>query len=265
MMAPLNKVTINNLFARFVAERRISGKIYVDCTGEPQSFLVVHPYGMSLLFGDWNNQEFNEWFKDYALNTDKGREKHEWMQPFPNDWNSVLAEMFGSYLIKSSDNADNRQSGIIELNTRINFKFNLKKYEESRIKTIDSDMKIVRTDQSTFHQMKGSVIPFYFWESAEDFHEKGIGFSLFYKNKLASTAYSAFIVDDKLELGIETIQEFRGMGFARHSCSALIDYCIENHYEPIWSCRLENTGSYKLAQKLGFEPILEIPYYRLSN
>lgn len=35
--------------------------------------------------------------------------------------------------------------------------------------------------------------------------------------------------------------------------------------EPIWSCRLENTGSYKLAQKIGFLPTAEIPYYRLSK
>jgi hypothetical protein len=35
--------------------------------------------------------------------------------------------------------------------------------------------------------------------------------------------------------------------------------------EPVWACRLENDGSYKLAQKLGFEPVLEIPYYRLSK
>jgi len=265
LIDPLKKVTFNCLFARSVVEQHISGKIYVDHPKDPQTFLVVHPYGMSLLFGDWNNKEFNEWFKDYALNKDKGREKHEWIQAFPNDWNGVLGELFGSYQITSSENIDNRQTGIIELNARINFKFNLNKYLDSRIDTIDSDTKIVRADQAVFHQMKGSVIPFYFWESAEDFNQNGVGFSSFYKNKLASTAYSSFIHEDKLELGIETIEEFRGMGLAQYSCSALIDYCIENQYEPIWSCRLQNISSYKLALKLGFEPTLEIPYYRLSN
>ena len=96
-------------------------------------------------------------------------------------------------------------------------------------------------------------------------YENGIGFSLLYKNKLATTAYSAFIIEDKLEIGIETIEEYRGKGFAQYTCAALIDYCITNNYEPVWSCRLENIGSYKLAIKLGFEPTRKLPFYRLSK
>lgn len=86
---------------------------------------------------------------------------------------------------------------------------------------------------------------------------------MLYKNNLASTAYSSFIHADQFELGIETIEEYRGKGFAEQACDSIIDYCIANGYEPIWACRLENTGSYKL--KLGFVPSAEIPYYRLSK
>ena len=168
-------------------------------------------------------------------------------------------------MMKSAENIDNRASGIIELNTRINFQFNDKKYIDFRNKITASNIKIIRTDQQIFLEMKGSVVPYYFWNSAEDFLENGVGFSLFYDNKLVSTAYSSFIHGDKLEIGIETVEEFRGKGFAQLTCSALIDYCIENHNEPIWACRLENIGSYQLAQKLGFEPTLKIPYYRLSK
>jgi RimJ/RimL family protein N-acetyltransferase len=99
----------------------------------------------------------------------------------------------------------------------------------------------------------------------EDFKNNGVGFSLYHNGKLAATSFSSFRFKEKLELGIETAEEFRGKGLAQKVCAALIDYCIENNLEPIWACRLENTGSYKLALKLGFEPFLEIPYYRLSN
>jgi RimJ/RimL family protein N-acetyltransferase len=68
-----------------------------------------------------------------------------------------------------------------------------------------------------------------------------------------------------LEIGIETAEEFRRKGFAEIVCEAIIEYCIANKYEPVWSCRLENSGSYILAQKMGFEPIYKIPYYRLSK
>jgi RimJ/RimL family protein N-acetyltransferase len=70
-------------------------------------------------------------------------------------------------------------------------------------------------------------------------------------------------MDGVLEIGIETLEKFRGMGFAYHASAALIDHCIENGLEPVWACRLENQGSYYLAQKLGFVPSRMMPYYQL--
>lgn len=262
---PLKRVTINNLFARSVIEHCVPGRVYVDNFDNPKTYYVIHPYGMSLLFGDSHNKEFNDSFRDYSLNLNKIREKHEWMQAFPDAWDAVLKELFKDCLIKSSENVEKKEYGIIELNTRINFTFNQNKYFDFRKKHIVTNYMIIRTDKQIFIEMKGSVVPFYFWNSAEDFYKNGVGFSLFYDKKLASTAYSAFIQDNKLELGIETTEEFRGRGFAQYTCSALIDYCIENDFEPIWACRLENYSSYKLALKLGFEPCAEIPYYRLSK
>lgn len=262
---PLKKVSINNLFARSVVEQCVEGTIYVDNYDNPQTYYVIHPYGMSLLFGNWQNDEFNSSFKEYALNTVHNRDKHEWMQAYPDNWDSVLNNLFKDCLINSSNNIEKKENGIIELNTRVNFKFNSEKYLNFRKKLDFSNLHIVRTDKIIFNEMKGSVVPLYFWNDSESFLKNGIGFSLFYENKLASTVYSSFIHDKKLEFGIETIEEFRGKGLAQYTCSALIDYCIENNYEPIWACRLENSASYRLAQKLGFEPVLEIPYYRLSK
>ena len=265
LIEPLKKVKINTFFARSVIEKSISGIVYVDNKENPTTFYIVHPYGMSLLFGNCNNKDFNNNFKNYALNIHKERNSFQWMQTFPNKWNSVLNELFNDSIIKFENNINHTETGIVELNSRINFKFNLQKFLDQKEENTDTDIQIVRTDKEIFRNMKGSVIPYYFWKNENTFLENGIGFSLFYKNKLASTAYSAFVQVDKLEIGIETIKEFRGKGFAQKSCVALIHYCLKNNYEPIWACRLENIGSYKLAQKLGFEPTLQLPYYRLSN
>ena len=265
LIEPLSRVTINNLFARSVVENYVTGKVYVDNLNKPSTFYVVHPYGISLLFGKYDNVDFNNSLKDYALNTYKIRDKYEWMQASPSNWDIVLNELFKDCMIKSSDNTNDKEKNKIELNTRVNFKFNIAKYFDFKKKNIRADLKIIRTDKQIFMDMKGSVIPLLFWDSAEDFSDKGIGFSLFHNNELATTAYSAFILDDKLEIGIETIEKFRGKGFAQYACSMLIDYCFDNKYEPIWSCKLENIGSNKLAQKLGFEPTLKIPFYRLNK
>jgi len=248
-----------------VIEKKITGKVYVDKIENPKTFYVVHPYGMSLLFGDSQNIDFNNNFLDYSLNLNKIRDKHEWMQAYPNDWDSVLLELYNNHMIRSEDNHDQKDNEIIELNTRINFKFNRENYISNKKQILPQDCEIVRTDKKIYKEMTGTVIPGNFWDTAEDFIKYGIGFSLISNKKLASTAYSAFIHDDKLELGIETMSEFRGYGFAQMTCSALIDYCIENNYEPVWACKLENIGSHRLAEKLGFIINKKIPYYRLSK
>ncbi len=264
LINPLSHVKINNLFARSVIEHHVTGKVFVDNVDSPETIYVVHPYGMSLLFGASQNEAFNTEFKDYALNIHKTRNNHEWMQAYPHSWDKKLLELFGGYLIKHKDSSPHRETGIIELNTRINFKFSQESYFTNKHIKLPYGSKIVRTDRQIFNEMKGNVIPCHFWDDADDFLDRGIGFSLIYKNQLAATAFASFIHDDKLELGIETITEFRGKGFAQIACSSLIDYCIDHKYEPVWACSLENTGSYKLAQKLGFKPKAKIPYYRLS-
>ena len=261
----LKQVRINNLFARSVIEKKISGQVFVDNFENPKTFYVVHPYGMSLLFGDSQNAEFNNKFLEYSLNSNKIRDNYEWMQAYPGDWDKVLSELFSNRMIKAAENKEIKESGIIELNTRINFRFNRDKYFLNKKMILPQTCAIVRTDKKIYEEMTGSVIPSYFWNTADDFINNGIGFSLLCSKKLAATAYSAFIHNSKLEIGIETIPEFRGKGFAQLACSALIDYCIEKDYEPVWACKLENTGSCRLAEKLGFEVSGAIPYYRLCK
>ena len=104
---PLQKVTINNLFARTVVEKHLMGKVFVDDVNTPGTFHVVHPYGMSLLFGNPENDGFNRQFREYALNRDKTRHKDEWMQVFPDGWDDRLKDLFGSN-IKFDMKYDNR-------------------------------------------------------------------------------------------------------------------------------------------------------------
>ncbi len=259
----LRKVSVNNLFALSVIEGHVTGKVYADQTSHASSFYIVHPYGMSLLFGDTGNDRFNLRLLDYFLNKNQERIKEEWLQAFPEAWNELLAALLGDRLVSAGSNHAGDNVKRIELHTRVNFKFNPQKYHRFRQTLNPGKYEIVRMDGGLFRKMKGSVVPQFFWDSAEDFLGHGIGFSLVMGPDPVSSAYSAYIIGKQLELGIETVPEYRGKGLARHTCAALIDYCLSHGYEPVWSCRLENTGSYLLAQKLGFDPTLTLPYYKL--
>jgi len=219
---------------------------------------------MSLLFGNTRNNDFNGKLRDYALNTGKTRKVTEWLQTYPESWNSVFADLFADRLIRSTGNKVGNATDVIELNTRINFQFNKDAFDTIRNDIFPCNHEIIRTTEKIFTALEEGVVPRHFWKDADDFVTNGVGFTLVHEGKSASTAFASFICDNQLEIGIQTAGEFRRMGFSRYTGATMIDYCIDNGYEPVWACRLENTGSYKLAQKLGFEVAREIPYYKLS-
>lgn len=266
--SPLKEVSFNHLFARAVVEQKIDGLVYTDNSDFPSSFYIIHPYGMSLLFGNFNNEVFNKQLTEYLLNKDGLRNRIEWMQVYPEDWNAQLITLLGDQLLtkKQKDEGGFPETKItkVEEHTRVNFKFNFDKYGDYKANHPDERLEIFRTGEDEFQNMPGTVVPKYFWQRAAQFLNEGIGFSLRFNGELACTAFSAFINDRQLELGIESAPQFRGKGFAMHTCTALIDYCLENRYEPVWACRLENTASYLLAQKLGFEPIQFHPFYKVN-
>ena len=261
----IKEVQRNVLFARSVVEKHLSGIIYVDNVNEPRTSLIAHPYGMLLLMGDSNNIEFNDRFKSYAFNTAKIRAKHEWLITSSPEWDNVLTDLFGDSLIKASENSGKEASGKIELNGRQNFSFNVQKYAQFEKRTIPEHDLIVKTDAVLFEQMTGSVIPQKFWDNAKDFEASGSGYTLLHNGEIAATAFSAFVHENRLEIGIETVEKYRGNGYAELVCCKLIDECLESGFLPVWSCRSENTASVQLARKLGFETTLSFPFYRLSD
>ncbi len=261
VFGPLRAVSINRLFANPVVEQTGAGRIFVDRTDAPRTFYILNAYGMSLLFGDRTNAEFNERFRSYALNESRLRECHEWMQVFPNEWTETLAKLFGDALVPAAGNT--RERGVVELNSRAHFRFSPEKYRH-RPPVDPTGVEIVRTDAAGY-RMPGTVVPRYFWDTEDDFLTHGVGFSALIDRQLAATAFSAYRHGHLLEIGIETAAEFQKKGLALQVCSALIDYCLGHGLEPMWSCRFENTASRLLAQKLGFEPTTLTPYYRLSK
>lgn len=262
VLEPLSELKINHLFARTVLEQKMDGEVFVDHEKQPSSFYIKHAYGMSLLFGSTDNEEFNSQLTSYFLNKDNTRKAAEWLQVFPATWNEKLNLLLNGKIVEPSA-AISPENQIIKW-SRVNFKFQPLKYS-SRQQEVPKGFRLKKTDPDLFNYISGSVVPSCFWRNKREFAQNAIGFSLIYNNKPVSTAFASFVHGQQLEIGIETSSEFRGKGLAQITCSALIDYCLVNNFEPIWSCRLENTGSFMLAQKLGFEPTLIHPYYQLPH
>ena len=262
-------VTFHNLFAWSVIERHVSGTVYVDDLKSPGIFYVVHPYGMSLLFGDISDDFVHHQLRDYLLNKNKIRQETEWLQVYPVEWETRIDVMLKDKLILAVKNVDQQNStekvknAKVIKHTRVNFKFSRSKFESLK-KSLTQNFKIVKTDNRLFTEIGGSVVPKKFWDNEDDWARKGVGFTLIESGKWITTAFSSFIHEDQLDLGMETKPEYRKQGYARYVCARLIDHCLEHGYEPLWACSSGNLGSYHLAQKLGFEPVRHLPYYELK-
>ncbi|MBN1631851.1 MAG: GNAT family N-acetyltransferase [Thermoleophilia bacterium] len=274
--APLAEVDFNNLFARSVVEGHVDGAIWVDHPESPATYYIIHPYGMTLLLGDTDNETFNLALAEYLLNRSGGRTAPEWMQVFPDAWQARLESLLGDKLVQDADAASMARAerraahgpsagaGRVVMHTRVNFGFNAERFREREHRLRSTHLEIVRTSAEMFDRIDGTVIPRYYWKNARHFRDDGVGFTLVCDGEPISTAFSSFRHDHKLELGIETLKAQRGKGYAQCVCARLIDYCLERRLEPVWSCRLGNRGSYELALRLGFEPTITRPYYEVG-
>lgn len=57
---------------------------------------------------------------------------------------------------------------------------------------------------------------------------------------------------------IGLLQGYRGQGFAKITCSAFIEYCLDHDLIPAWDADSGNEPSNKLSLKLGFDKSQDI-------
>ncbi len=255
---------MNTLFAQAVAEGKVKGTVYADDPADPQAFYIVHPYGMSLLFGRPERHSFRQKVDEYITNSAGTRPAAEWLQAYPPAWKEVLPSL----------------QGAVEEHVRVNFRLNREAFAEAcrarRESTNASVREAERLEREEAMRLRGSVVPGLFWrkEAAEEGKaaeagrtpEPNVAFAVRGGDgSVASVAFSSCLTHRELEIGIETMEPFRGRGMAFDAGEALIDYCLETGLEPVWACRESNAGSYALACKLGFEPVFTLPYYHLPG
>jgi len=248
LLEPLKQVDFNTMYIHSVLAGHIGGRVYVDCEESPKSFYVVHDYGMSLLFGEAGNERFNDALLEYFLENNGTMARDEQVQIYPSGWNVLLEKVV--------------DAGKAKRDMRLNFSFDKELFMKNNAMPLD-EYAIVPTAVEMFRNIEGLVIPKEFWRDEREFMQNAASYTVVVDGEPASTAFAAYRHDDKLEIGIETMEKFRGAGLARIVCIALINYCLENNLEPMWSCRLENTGSVSLAGKLGFVESRRMPYYRV--
>lgn len=255
LLPALRAVPINHLFARSVLERCVDGRVWVDREASPALCHVVHPYGMTLLFGDGSAVDACELRAHLDACCRFGHD--QWMQPVGD----ALAAAVDRALDPETPSPDAAPGGArAQRYTRTNFLFDATRHAR---REPPGGLVLRRMSPEEFALADVGVSPQRFWRDARQFQANGGGWCVERDGRLAAMAFASFRFDDQLEIGVETRPQYRRRGYAALAASRLIDECLDAGLEPVWACRKENRGSYALACALGFEPAIDIPYYRL--
>ncbi len=274
LLTRLATIPFNTNFAEAVLRGHVTGSVLVDEPAEPRAFLVAHPCGMSLLAGEACGAGFNAALLDYLENRSGSRTRPELLQVYPDHWVTWLRS--GIAVQPESETTRGDPAGaegpkapasdrVIE-HVRLNYRIRNDRDRARRSRPLPEGYRIARLGAAAFEGWPGATMPpRCFWGTASDFDRHGTAWAVMHGDTIASLAFSAFVFDDRLEIGIETHAAHQGLGLATHACTAFIDDCLARGLEPVWSCRQGNLGSERTAGAVGFEETHRIPYFALAH
>jgi RimJ/RimL family protein N-acetyltransferase len=90
--------------------------------------------------------------------------------------------------------------------------------------------------------------------------EDGIVAAAVVNAAVVAIAHTSAITKRHADIGVSTLEPFRGRGYAS-AAAALVARAIQaTGRTPVWSCGETNDASLRVAEKLGFEPVLRRVY-----
>lgn len=114
---------------------------------------------------------------------------------------------------------------------------------------------IRRTDAELLAKLSGRIIPSWSWQSDEQFLANGIGFCIMHGNEIAASAFSATVTAEYIDIGAETMPDYRRKGLAKIAAAAVMQEVLALEKKPCWAHHAANLGSLKTAEALGFLPV----------
>ena len=112
-------------------------------------------------------------------------------------------------------------------------------------------------DASILPRLDGRIKPSFSWDSDEQFLKNGAGFCAMQGETPAAWAFSAAVSDTQIDIGVETLESYRGKGLAAAVAGKMAEYVLSIGKKPVWACHSENIASRNTAEKIGFDKVGE--------
>ncbi|WBW96679.1 GNAT family N-acetyltransferase [Oceanirhabdus sp. W0125-5] len=219
-----------------VIEGNMPGEIYVDNEDMPSSVLIKTPE-CTLLAGNADNSDFNEGIKNILDFWDQVTFASE-------KWEEKIEEFHKNKFIRKYK--------------RRHYILNKFKYSDYRNR-LEEGFYLEKVDpyeisKSNLENSEDVIEWVNNWGSFDNFIENGAGFIVRNDKTIVSWSLTDCLYNKKVEIGINTDEDYRKRGFGAIAAAATADYCLSNGIEEIgWHCVDTNIGSICIAEKLGFQ------------
>ena len=120
------------------------------------------------------------------------------------------------------------------------------------IPPMPSGFEIREINSELLSAIHGGIVPSLFWESSENFLQRGKGYCILDGKTVAAWAFSAAVSSSQIDIGVETAENYRGRGLAAAAAKMMIKYTFDVEKSPVWACHCNNAVSKRLAEKIGF-------------
>ncbi len=262
LLPRLEQVPFNHLFARAVLDGHAGGRVWVDDRVCPGFAHILTRYGMSLAWCD-GGPEVSGWqLLGRHLREGRYRDRDEWLQVHLGGDALPFERLIGSEMPPPGTPPGGKTC---QRYARLNFRFDPTRHAAAGDTAVVPGLRIRPMTAAEFALPDVAVSPHLFWSDFDHCHAAGGGWCVEAGGEVCALAFASFRSGSRLEIGIETRAAHRRRGYARLAAQALIDDCLAQNLEPVWSCHGDNAGSAATARCLGFVDTLRLPYYRLPS
>ena len=232
------------------------GRIFVDDADRPRTAFALTVEGY-LLAGEHGNAATNEALRRFL------RDKIFTGEVFVNgDWSMSLAVHPEAWEAKLPELIPTHE---VEKNKRYHYlcrtlKLDWRKY-------IPEGYAVRRVDRSLLDDAADNVVREWMdieevWWTVDNFLKRGISYAVMHGREIVAWCTPDCMAGDQIDVGIMTHPAHRRRGLASVAVAATVEHCLNHGFCAVgWHCNAENVGSWKTAEKVGFERSREYAYY----
>jgi len=235
------------------------GRIFVDDVDRPRTALALTVEGY-LLAGDRDNPATNEALRRLL------KEKIFTGEIFVNgDWSMSLAvhpETWEARLPELIPTHEVEKLGRYHYLCRA-VKFDWRNNTPQGYTVHRVDQALLNSAQVVFPDVLREWMDFaQVWWTVENFMSKGVSFCVLQERQVVAWCTPDCVAGDRIDVGVMTHPAHRRRGLAAVAVAATVEHCLNHGFSAVgWHCSPDNLGSWKTAEKVGFERNREYVYY----